>query len=196
MSARARVVLCAAIVAGATLLAAAPAVAKEKPTEVSKCVEEAVRNGTQADTCLKAPNPLTPSTNELVWGSLSFIVLFVLLAKVAYPGIKKMMDERAEKIRSNLDEAEQTQQQAQSILAEYKSQLADAKNEAARIIEEARQAADRRAACVRVGFRIVVGGDVDVVREVDARAVPDVAVHVRADLRVGVVHRARVEAAT
>ena len=143
MSARARVVLCAAIVAGATLLATAPAVAKEKPTEVSKCVEEAVRNGTQADTCLKAPNPLTPSTNELVWGSLSFVVLFIALAKFAYPGIKKGMEDRAARIREGLDEAEQTRTQAQQILSEYQAQLADAKSEAARIIEEARQAADR-----------------------------------------------------
>ena len=29
----------------------------------------------------KAPNPILPAKNEIIWGFLSFIVLFVLLAK-------------------------------------------------------------------------------------------------------------------
>jgi F-type H+-transporting ATPase subunit b len=140
---RTRVLVTGSTFAVTLLASEASAFAKEKPTEVSKCVEEALKTGQQADICVKAENPILPSTNELVWGSLSFIVLFVLLAKVAYPGIKKMMDERAEKIRSSLEEAEETRTQAEQILSEYQRQLADAKNEAARIIEESRQAADR-----------------------------------------------------
>ena len=88
-------------------------------------------------------NPILPATNEIIWGALSFAVLFVLIAKVAYPRVKQGMDARAEKIRSNLDEAERTRDEAQGILEQYRSQLADAKNESARIIEEARQAADK-----------------------------------------------------
>jgi F-type H+-transporting ATPase subunit b len=91
----------------------------------------------------KSSNPILPAANELVWGSLSFIVLFVLLAKVGYPAVKKGMDARAERIRASLDEAEKAKAEAQTILQEYRSQLADAKGEAARIIEEARQSADK-----------------------------------------------------
>jgi len=90
----------------------------------------------------KAPNPILPATNEIVWGSISFLVLLVLLAKVAYPAVKKGMDGRAERIRSTLDEAETTRTEAQTILDEYRRQLADAKSEASRIIEEARLAAE------------------------------------------------------
>jgi F-type H+-transporting ATPase subunit b len=120
-----------------------PAPTSVKQTEVSKCVEEAVKTGSQAEECLKAPNPILPAGNELIWGSLTFLVLFVLLAKKGYPAIKKGLDGRADKIRNSLDEAERTRQEAMTILEEYKSQLADAKNEAARIIDEARQAADK-----------------------------------------------------
>ncbi|MDQ6910663.1 MAG: F0F1 ATP synthase subunit B [Actinomycetota bacterium] len=120
-----------------------PAPTNVKQTEVSKCVEEAVKTGSQAEECLKAPNPILPAANELIWGSLTFLVLFVLLAKKGYPAIKKGLDARADKIRGSLDEAERTKQEAMTILEDYKAQLADAKNEAARIIDEARQAADK-----------------------------------------------------
>jgi F-type H+-transporting ATPase subunit b len=141
---RTRVLVAGGAVAALTLLSGAPAAhAAEKPTEVSKCVEEAVNSGQQADTCVKASNPILPSSNELFWGALSFVVLLVLLWKFAYPGIKKGMDDRAEKIRTSLDEAEQVRGEAQGILEQYQRQLADAKAEAGRIIEEARQAADR-----------------------------------------------------
>ncbi len=88
-------------------------------------------------------NPIVPSMNELVWGSIASVVLFWLAAKYGYPQVKKGMDARSERIRKTLDEAEGAKDEAQSILEQYRSQLADAKNESARIIEEARQAADK-----------------------------------------------------
>ncbi|MDQ2826397.1 MAG: F0F1 ATP synthase subunit B [Actinomycetota bacterium] len=91
----------------------------------------------------KAKNPILPAGNEIVWGALSFLILFVLIAKVGFPAIKKGMDARADKIRSSLDEAEKTRDEANGILQEYQRQLTDAKGESARIIEEARQAADK-----------------------------------------------------
>ena len=89
------------------------------------------------------PNPILPSTNEMIWGALSFLVLFFFLAKYGYPPVKKGMENRAKKIRDSLEEAEQTREEARSILDQYQRQLADAKNESSRIIEEARQAADK-----------------------------------------------------
>jgi len=91
----------------------------------------------------KSSNPILPSGNELVWGALSFLVLMVLIYKVGFPAIKKGMDARAEKIRSTLTEADRAKDEAESVLEEYRRQLADAKGEAGRIIEEARQAADK-----------------------------------------------------
>ena len=88
-------------------------------------------------------NPILPAWNEVIWGAISFTVLFVLIAKFAFPAVKKGIDARADKIRSSLDEAERTRDEASTILDQYRRQLADAKNESARIIEEARQAADK-----------------------------------------------------
>ena len=91
----------------------------------------------------KEPNPILPAGNELVWGTLSFLILFAIVAKVVYPQVKKGMDARSERIRRTLEDAESAKDEARSILEQYRSQLADAKNESARIIEEARQAADK-----------------------------------------------------
>jgi F-type H+-transporting ATPase subunit b len=90
----------------------------------------------------EAENPILPAADELFWGTIAFLLLFVLLAKFAYPPVKKAMEDRTERIRQSLDEAEQTRTEAESIRAEYQRQLDDARNEAARIIEEARQTAD------------------------------------------------------
>ena len=91
----------------------------------------------------KKSNPILPAGNEIIWGAISFAILFFLIAKFAYPAVKKGIEARADKIRSSLDEAEHTRDEANTILEDYRRQLADAKNETSRIIEEARQAADK-----------------------------------------------------
>jgi F-type H+-transporting ATPase subunit b len=90
----------------------------------------------------EAENPILPDPAELIWASLAFIALFLLMAKFAYPPIKDAMANREEHIRSSIAEAENTRTEAQALMADYQRQLADAKGEAARIIEEARQTAD------------------------------------------------------
>ena len=92
---------------------------------------------------VEAPNPILPEPNEIIWGGLSFLVLFVLMAKWGYPAIMKAMDARAERIRGDLDEATRARTEAETVLEDYRRQLADARNESNRIIEEARQTADQ-----------------------------------------------------
>ena len=96
-----------------------------------------------AVTDVQSKNPILPAVNEIVWGLVSFVVLFFLMAKFALPAVQKSMQARTEKIRTSLDDAERERGEAQSILEEYQRQLADARNESNRIIEEARQTADQ-----------------------------------------------------
>lgn len=98
--------------------------------------------GKTPDDCQEAPSPILPATNELIWGGITFAVLLVGLAKFGLPAIKNMMDTRTERIRADVDAADAAKAEADRIRQEYSAQLADAKGEAARIIEEARQAAD------------------------------------------------------
>jgi len=115
---------------------------KEPAKAEQECIEK-LESGGKIDDCQKAPSPILPAPAELFWGSLSFIILFGLLSKFAYPGIKKGLENRAEKIRTSIDDAEKAKTDAQQILEEYQRQLNDARTESARIIEEARQAADK-----------------------------------------------------
>ena len=91
----------------------------------------------------EAPNPILPEPNEIIWGGIAFFVLFTLLAWKGFPAIKGAMDARAEKIRTDIDEAERTRAEAESLKVEYERQLADARQQAARIVEEARQQAEQ-----------------------------------------------------
>jgi F-type H+-transporting ATPase subunit b len=52
------------------------------------------------------------------------------------------MENRAERIRNDLQAAEAQREDAEHLRAEYQAQLNDARSEAGRIIEEARQTAD------------------------------------------------------
>jgi F-type H+-transporting ATPase subunit b len=136
------------LASGALLVGASPALAQEGDEEpqLSEDTEECIHLAEEADdpdACQEAPNPILPATNELVWGSLSFAALLFLLYKFAYPQVRQMMDNRTERIRSDLQAAEAAKGEAEQVLAEYRAQLNDARAESGRIIEEARQAADR-----------------------------------------------------
>jgi F-type H+-transporting ATPase subunit b len=91
---------------------------------------------------VQSKNPILPSLPELVWGISSFLIVFLLMWKYAFPSVKKGMDARTDRIRDSLSSAEQAKNDAQTILDDYQRQLADAKNEANRIIEESRQTAE------------------------------------------------------
>ena len=117
----------------------------EEEVEIGHAEEhciEILEAGAELDECQEAPNPLLPETNELIWGAVGFIVVFFFVWKLGLPAIKDGMNARAERIRSDLDAAESQRTEAETILADYRAQLADARNESARIIEEARQQAD------------------------------------------------------
>ena len=86
---------------------------------------------------------LKPDNSELVWGSISFVILLVLFFKWGYPAVVKTMKAREDRIKDDLEGAEGAKTEAETVLNEYRAQLADARAEAGRIIDEARQAADQ-----------------------------------------------------
>lgn len=148
---RTKVLLSGTLLAG-TLLLAVPGVAHASGGELQECLLEQVEtaeaihsgeaHGEEIKTCEEAPNPILPALDEMIWGTLAFLVVFIGIAKFGYPAIKKGMDARTERIQGDLDAADQARVDAETLKSDYESRLADAKNEAARIIEEARQAAD------------------------------------------------------
>jgi F-type H+-transporting ATPase subunit b len=113
--------------------------ANKAAEECHKLLEE----GKSIDDCQKAPNPILPETNEIIWGSAAFVVLLGLMWKFALPQVRNMMETREEKIRGDLERAESAKTESEGVLEQYRAQLADARSEASRILEEARSAADQ-----------------------------------------------------
>jgi len=133
-------------IAIAVLFVAAPAYAQESTPKYAneaakQCADKLAKGGT-IDDCQKAPSPLLPGKNEIIWGSLAFAVLLLLMWKFGVPAVKNMEQAREDRIRNDLESAESARTEAEAEKAQYLAQIADAKNEAGRLIEEARQAAE------------------------------------------------------
>ena len=148
---RIRKLLAAGMIAATTLVFVGGAAHAQTPTTeatskvkdefTQECIDKLEKGGS-IDDCQKAPSPIIPEKNEIIWGALSFLILFAAIAKFAYPALKKGIEARSDRIRDDLAAADQAKVDGEAALAQYKAQIADAKSEAARIIEEARQQAD------------------------------------------------------
>jgi F-type H+-transporting ATPase subunit b len=111
-------------------------------SHIGHCIEEAHAAGTDPEECVEAPNPILPEVNEIIWGGGAFLVLLVLMWWKLLPPIKQGLADRQERIREDLAKAEQARTEGEEVLAQYQAQVANAKAEANRIIEDARQTAD------------------------------------------------------
>ena len=84
-------------------------------------------------------NPLVPNLTELIVGLITFGIIFAVLWKVLIPRLNQTLAERTDKIEGGLQRAEEAQTEANATLAKYREQLAEARHEAARLREEARE---------------------------------------------------------
>jgi F-type H+-transporting ATPase subunit b len=151
---------------------AGPAAAQEEEHDFAdhaaeECYDLLAEGGT-IDDCQEAPNPLLPEVNEILWGGAAFLVLLLGMWKFGLPAVRGMMHTREERIRGDLEAAETAKTDAEGVKAQYERQLAEARTEAASIIEEARQAAE----VVRRDLIARAEGEAD---EVRARAQADIA---------------------
>jgi F-type H+-transporting ATPase subunit b len=86
--------------------------------------------------------------SQLVWLAISFVLLYVLMAKVALPRIGAIFEERAKRISGDLKAAEGFKEQSDAAHAAYEKALADARSRAQSIANGMRekQAAEAKAA--------------------------------------------------
>lgn len=72
---------------------------------------------------------------------LNFLILVVILRAVAYKPVARLLQQRSDKIRNDLDKAEADRKAAEQTLEQYKAQLSDAQQKASQIVEKANLAA-------------------------------------------------------
>jgi F-type H+-transporting ATPase subunit b len=88
-------------------------------------------------------NPILPEADELIFGSLAFLLVFLILARYAFPRINQGLKQRQDKIRGDLEGAENARREAESSLQQYRQQLQEARAEAGKIVEESRKTAEQ-----------------------------------------------------
>jgi F-type H+-transporting ATPase subunit b len=82
--------------------------------------------------------PVIPHPGELIVGIISFAILYLLYQRVVVPRLETMLAERQRTIEGGIERAEAMQAEAKAALEQYRAQLAEARNEAAQIRDQAR----------------------------------------------------------
>lgn len=67
---------------------------------------------------------------QLIWLAIAFVLLFILMSKVAMPRVAGAIEQREARIKGDLDRAERVKIEADTALAAYQKTIADARSKA------------------------------------------------------------------
>jgi len=103
----------------------------------------AIRTALLAQEATSDKQNLYPHAAELLVGAVAFAIVFFFISKWVLPRVNTLLEQRRQQIQGELEKAETTRSEADMLLADYRQQLAGARDEANRIIEEGRVTADQ-----------------------------------------------------
>jgi F-type H+-transporting ATPase subunit b len=86
---------------------------------------------------------LTPGTGLILWQAIVFVLLFILLSRLAWKPILASLKERETSISDALNTAEKARQEIASLKSENEKLLKEAREERDRMLKDARDAANR-----------------------------------------------------
>ena len=89
---------------------------------------------------------VSPSLGLMFWTLLAFGVTMFVLSKFAFPRIGEALEKRANAIRENIEASEQTREEADQLLSEYRQRLKEAREQADDIVARARKASENAVA--------------------------------------------------
>lgn len=78
----------------------------------------------------------------MIWTIVCFLITLFVLKRYAFGPIQKGIDERRERIRASLDEADRAREEARRLLEEHRALIGRAQTDAEEILSEARHVAD------------------------------------------------------
>jgi F-type H+-transporting ATPase subunit b len=92
---------------------------------------------------LVAANPLIQVIPGLmIWTIVAFAITLWILKRYAFGPVQRLIDERRERIRQSIEEADRAREEARSLLEEHRALIGQAKGQAEEILAEARKVAD------------------------------------------------------
>ena len=74
---------------------------------------------------------------QLIWLIISFVLLYLAMARVALPRISEVLEKRRDRIDGDLDKATSLKNEADKALAAYEQSMAAARTQAFAVIKEA-----------------------------------------------------------
>jgi F-type H+-transporting ATPase subunit b len=77
--------------------------------------------------------------SQLVWLGITFVFLYVMMAKFALPRVGSIIEQRQKRIEGDLAEAENLKKQSDEAIASYEKALADARSRAQAIANQTRE---------------------------------------------------------
>jgi len=81
--------------------------------------------------------------SQLFWLVVTFVVLYLLLSRIALPRMAQILQERREKVSDDLAKAERLKAEAQEIYDAYESSLREAREQAQSVLRQAREEIDQ-----------------------------------------------------
>ncbi|RRD60624.1 F0F1 ATP synthase subunit B [Leucobacter sp. OH1287] len=84
-----------------------------------------------------------PADYDIIWSAVCFAVILFVFWRFVLPKMQRLLDERAAAIEGNIVKADEAQAKAEAALQEYTAQLANARQEAGEIRENARVDANK-----------------------------------------------------
>lgn len=88
------------------------------------------------------PDLLLPKPAEFIPALIAFLVIWFVLAKLAWPSILGMMEKRQKKIQDDLDSAAESKAKAAEEVKSYEQAIRDAHKEADKIVAQAKREAE------------------------------------------------------
>jgi F-type H+-transporting ATPase subunit b len=90
-----------------------------------------------------AANPLIEvAPGLMIWTLVCFGLTFFVLKRFAFGPVQKMIDERRQRIREAIEEADKARAEARKLLEEHRSLIQQARGDAEQILAEARRVAE------------------------------------------------------
>lgn len=86
-----------------------------------------------------SPSVLIPAIPDLLWGTIAFALILIVMIWKGVPRINAALDARTDAIEGGIKRAEAAQAEANAARDAYQAQLAEVRTEAGRIREEARE---------------------------------------------------------
>ena len=81
--------------------------------------------------------------STIVFTVINLLVLYFILRKLLFGRVNAVLEQRAARVKETIDSAEASKSQAEELRAEYEDKLTDARQEAAKLVADAQNRAQR-----------------------------------------------------